>query len=217
MTTFYLLRHAHSQANSEGILAGQLADVHLSQIGRKQAAALSTIGLTFDLVISSPLERCMETVQPLMKKIRKPIVQDSSFIEMNYGEWSGKKLKSLARKRDWIKVKTRPSRFMFPNGESFSTAEIRVVKGLNRLSRKYPKKNILLVSHGDIIKMAVNATLELPLDRFQRIIVDPASISVIEWGAKSKALLHLNMPTSKHASSKLPLKSRAMIGGGSNV
>lgn len=217
MTTFYLLRHAHSQANSEGILAGRIPDIHLSTIGRKQAKALTGIGLKIDIVVSSPLERCMETVKAFATSVRKPVIESTAFLEMNYGDWSGAKLKSLARKRDWQKVRKEPSRFTFPNGESFSAAEQRVITELKRLNRKYPQKRILIVSHGDIIKMAINATLDLPLDRFQRIIVDPASLSAVEWNAKQKSLLHLNLPTSKYSQTQARLSARATIGGGSNV
>ena len=217
MTTFYLLRHAHSQANLEGILAGQIPDIHLSKLGHQQSQAISKSDLKVDLIVSSPLERCVETIKPYAIKRRKRILLEESFIEMNYGEWSGRKLKALARKRDWLKVRRRPSTFTFPSGEGFATAENRVKKGLTRLSKRYPKKRILIVSHGDIIKMIVNSVLDLPLDKFQRIVVDPSSLSVVEWGTKEKTLLHLNMPTSTLATTKKKLKDRATLGGGSNV
>ena len=217
MTTFYLLRHAHSQANLEGILAGQLPGIHLSPIGQEQAKEFSRNKLKIDLIISSPLERCLETITPYASKKGKRIIRDESFVEMNYGNWSGEKLKRLSLKRDWRKVKRKPSTFTFPNGESFLSAERRVKNGLRRLYRKYPNKNILIVSHGDIIKLAINAILDLPLDRFQRILVDPASLSVVDVNKTGKSLMHLNVPISNLPSERKKLNDRRVLGGGSDV
>ena len=217
MTTFYLLRHAHSQANLEGILAGQLPGIHLSPIGQEQAKEFSRKKLKIDLIISSPLERCIETITPYASKKGKRIIRDESFVEMNYGNWSGEKLKRLSLKRDWRKVKRKPSTFTFPNGESFLSAERRVKNGLRRLYRKYPNKNILIVSHGDIIKLAINAILDLPLDRFQRILVDPASLSVVDVNKTGKSLMHLNVPISNLPTERKKLNDRRVLGGGSDV
>ena len=217
MTTFYLLRHAHSQANLEGILAGRLPDIHLSPIGQKQAKEFSRNNLKIDLIISSPLERCLETITPYASKKGKRIIRDESFVEMNYGNWSGEKLKRLSLKRDWRKVKRKPSTFTFPNGESFLSAERRVKNGLRRLYRKYPNKNILIVSHGDIIKLAIIAILDLPLDRFQRILVDPASLSVVDVNKTGKSLMHLNVPISNLPTERKKLNDRRVLGGGSDV
>ena len=93
----------------------------------------------------------------------------------------------------------------------------RVKNGLRRLYRKYPNKNILIVSHGDIIKLAIIAILDLPLDRFQRILVDPASLSVVDVNMKNKSLLHLNLPISNLPTERKKLNDRRVLGGGTNV
>ena len=173
--------------------------------------------MKIDLIISSPLERCIETITPYASKKGKRIIRDESFVEMNYGNWSGEKLKRLSLKRDWRRVKRRPSTFTFPNGESFLSAERRVKNGLKRLYRKYPNRNILIVSHGDIIKLAINAILDLPLDRFQRILVDPASLSVVDVNKTGKSLMHLNIPISNLPTERKKLNDRRVLGGGSDV
>ena len=219
MTTFIFLRHAVSTANEAGMLAGRIPGVVLSKKGEKQANSLVSIlnSLQIDKVLVSPQERCLQTIKPWLTHVGKRANTDPAFQEMDYGDWSGSKLKDLSKSKDWKEIQKAPSTFKFPNGESFLTAQRRMQRGLNSLSEKYPKGNILIVSHGDIIKMAVASTLDLELDKFQRIIVDPASITITVWQGKQKSLISLNSTPRKRLDKKKSkdLSSRRLLGGGS--
>lgn len=189
MTLIYLLRHAESIANEKGILAGR-SDVGLSKRGKNQALVLSKTlkELEIDRILVSPIPRCRETILPYLasrpgKDI--PIEVNENFQEMDYGNWSGRKLKILSLKRDWRKIQNFPEKFSFPGGESFQDAWDRVLRGLDELNRLYPKARILLISHGDIIKMALAQTLGTELRNFQKIHINPASLSAIELGKKN--------------------------------
>jgi probable phosphoglycerate mutase len=221
VTTFLFLRHGISDANEEGVLAGRLPDVNLSTKGREQAKQLvkHIEDLQVHRILVSPLDRCLQTVEPYLASSGKRFYFEKSFIEMNYGDWSGQKLKELSKTKDWKKVQSKPSEFIFPNGESFRNAQRRVLQQMKALAEKNPKKNILIVSHGDIIKLAICASLSMKLDDFQRIVVDPASITAINWEDNSKTLLYANRtPTrsrkkSRDSKSK-SLKQRRVLGGG---
>ena len=224
MTIFVLLRHAQSVANEQGVLAGRQEGVNLSKNGRSQARQVAKrfSKTSFDRIYSSPLERCLETVDELARLQGKRVVVDSAFVEMNYGEWSGKPLKDLSKKREWKQIQKHPSEFKFPKGESFSAAQRRVIKRLNELSEQ-PDKKILIVTHGDIIKLAVQSALNGSLDDFQRIIVDPGSVCILDWSPRERSVLHLNIPLSHEIENSLTRydkKSRAkrrVLGGGSGV
>lgn len=219
MTTFIFLRHAVSTANEAGLLAGRIPGVVLSKKGEKQANSLASIlnSLQIDKVLVSPQERCLQTIKPWLTDVRKRANTDPAFQEMDYGDWSGRKLKDLSKSKEWKQIQKSPSTFKFPNGESFLAAQRRVQRSLNSLSKKYPKSNILIVSHGDIIKMAVASTLNLELDKFQRIIVDPASITITVWQGKQKSLISLNSTPRKGLEQRKSkdLSSRRLLGGGS--
>lgn len=225
MTIFVLLRHAQSVANEQGVLAGRQTGVALSKNGRSQAKQIAKhySDNSFDRILSSPLERCLETVDGLAHIVGKRVVVDEAFIEMNYGAWSGKPLKELSKKREWKQIQKYPSSFKFPKGESFLGAQRRVTKRLNELCTQYPNKVILIVSHGDIIKIAIQSALNGSLDDFQRIIVDPGSMSVIDWNVKGRSVLHINLPLGnsiKASLSRFGAKfraSRKVLGGGSGV
>jgi len=220
MTTFIFLRHAESTANVEGILAGRLPGTFLTKKGERQARALTLIIRKFaiDRILSSPLERCLQTVQPVANVMHKRVEKDPAFLEMNYGEWSGRSLKELRKESGWKIIQRTPSQFTFPQGEGFTSAANRVERQLNKLSRKFPKKRILIVSHGDIIKLAAAKALNMEIDDFQRIIVDPCSFTVIDWNGSERSLLQLNLPTSPSSFKKTPnLRNRRVIGGGSGV
>ncbi|MGA1158765.1 MAG: histidine phosphatase family protein [Candidatus Nanopelagicaceae bacterium] len=186
MTLIYLLRHAESIANEKGILAGR-SDVGLSKRGKNQALELSKAlkELEIDRILVSPIPRCRETVLPFIASLAGkeiPIEVNENFQEMDYGNWSGRKLKLLSLKRDWRIIQKSPEKFSFPGGESFQDAWDRVLRGLNDLTRRYPKSKVLLISHGDIIKMALAQTLGTELKNFQKIHINPASLSAIELG-----------------------------------
>ncbi len=194
MTTFLLLRHAHSKANSAGILAGQLEGIGLSKDGFAQVDKLSSAlkDLKIDRIISSPMQRCLETVEALAKSKKKRVSIDKRLIEMNYGSWSGEKLSKLSRTKDWKVIQSKPSTFRFPKGESFKELETRIESLLKQLSRKYPKETILLITHGDIVKIAASLTVGSGLDNFQKFAVDPCSLTTISWSGKSRTLISFN-------------------------
>jgi broad specificity phosphatase PhoE len=127
MTVIFLLRHAHSEANGAGILAGQMSGIHLSKVGKREAKtfAKNYRHVKFDQIYISPLERCSETIAPYLaqfsktRRPTKPIIENLNFIEMDYGAWSGLKLQKLALKPLWRKIQNNPITVTFPEGESF--------------------------------------------------------------------------------------------------
>lgn len=193
MPIVYLLRHAQSVANTKGILAGQDDSVELSKEGFKQSKELASYLKTLKIsqVYCSPLTRCIQTITPFMKvnpKIDFKIEPD--LIEMNYGDWSGKKLRTLSKDKRWKNVQNKPSSFTFPQGESFKQMRRRVDGLIRDLSME--KGPILLVTHGDIIKMILAASLGLPIDKFQSFVAEPASISAISIGKSSNSIIQSN-------------------------
>ena len=217
MTTFLLLRHAHSVANKAGILAGQLEGIGLSKDGIAQVNKLTSSfeNLKIDRIISSPMQRCLETVEGIARSKRKRISIDKRLIEMNYGSWSGKKLSKLSRMKEWKVIQTKPSAFRFPQGESFKELEERIESLLKDLSRKYPKETILIITHGDIVKIAASLTVGSGLNNFQKFAVDPCSLTTLSWGSKARMLLTFNQKLVSIKSSKKKKRRAGNILGGS--
>ncbi len=193
MPLLHLLRHAESEANAKGVLAGRDNSVNLTSKGRRDSRRLiSTLAsIQFESIYSSPITRCLQTINPYLENQSKIEVRvTDSLIEMDYGSWSGKKLSTLNRKKEWELIQSQPSDFTFPNGESFQEMRKRVKNFLNSL--KSSKGPILLVSHGDVIKMALAITLDLPLNKFQSFMVSPASLSSIIYSESNRSILSTN-------------------------
>ena len=212
MPIVYLLRHAQSVANTKGILAGQDNSVELSKEGFQQSKELVNYLATLKInqVYCSPLTRCVQTITPFMKANPKIEFQiKSDLIEMNYGEWSGRKLRTLSRDRRWKSVQKKPSSFTFPQGESFKQMRRRVDGLIKDLTLE--KGPILLVTHGDIIKMILAASLDLPIDKFQSFVAEPASISAISIGNSGNTIIQSNYKTK---SSDLSSFKFNVLGGG---
>ena len=212
MPIIYLLRHAQSVANTKGILAGQDDSVELSKAGFKQAESLISYlsAIKFSKVYSSPLTRCIQTIAPFMEKNPKIDFQiDSRVIDMNYGNWSGRKLAVLSKESKLKNVQKNPAGFTFPQGESFKGMRKRVDLALADLKTK--KGPILVVTHGDIIKMAITSSLGLPINRFQSFVVEPASLTIINLEKSGTTILQSNFKVSQTVISKF---NSNLLGGG---
>ena len=212
MPIIYLLRHAQSVANTKGVLAGQDDSVELSKVGFKQAESLVSYLSTikFSKVYSSPLTRCIQAIAPFMEKNSKIDFQiENRVIEMNYGKWSGRKLAVLSKDPKWKSVQNNPAGFTFPQGESFKNMRRRVDLVLSDLKKE--KGPILVVTHGDIIKMAITSSLGLPINRFQSFVVEPASLTIINLEKSGATILQSNYKVSQSVISKF---SSNQIGGG---
>ncbi|MBO2449884.1 MSMEG_4193 family putative phosphomutase [Actinomadura barringtoniae] len=192
MTTLLLVRHGLT-AMTGPVLAGWTPDLHLDERGRGQAGRLAAriAGLPLAAVVSSPLDRCLETAEAIAAGHAEPIEKietDDRFGEVRYGDWTGRPLKELAEEPLWRVVQAHPSAARFPgeDGESLAEAQFRAVAAVRdwneRIEAEHGKDALYAVcSHGDIIKAIVADALGLHLDQFQRIQADPASLTVIRY------------------------------------
>ena len=218
-----LIRHAHSQSNASGVLSGRLPNIHLSEKGIRQSQQLSERLGNFAVaqLRVSPMERCFETISPWLNEVVlknspdfEPII-DPSLNEVDYGHWSGKKLITLARKKEWRTVQESPSRMYFPGGEGIAQMQSRAMSVVHELAKLPDSKTAVIVSHGDVIKSIVASALGTHLDEFQRIIIDPASVSVLDYsGIKPRVLLLNDTRAVVTDLLQAPKRSRNLLGGG---
>jgi probable phosphomutase (TIGR03848 family) len=218
-----LIRHAHSQSNASGVLSGRLPNIHLSEKGIKQSQQLSERLGNFAVaqLRVSPMERCFETISPWLNDVVlknspdfEPII-DPSLNEVDYGDWSGKKLITLSRKKEWRTVQESPSRMYFPGGEGIAQMQSRAMSVVHELATLPDSKTAVIVSHGDVIKSIVASALGTHLDEFQRIIIDPASVSVLDYsGIKPRVLLLNDTRAVVTDLLQAPKRSRNLLGGG---
>jgi probable phosphomutase (TIGR03848 family) len=181
MTRLLLIRHAPTHETGKK-LTGRLPGVSLGErgleIARKTAGNLASIKI--DAIYSSPIERTWEPAVEVALPHRLQPVADEGLLEVDYGTWSGRTLKSLYPLKAWRTVLETPSRMTFPDGESLLAVQARAVETCERISSRHPRSTVAAVSHGDIIKSIVAHYLGQPLDLFQRIGVSPASVTVID-------------------------------------
>lgn len=217
-----LIRHAHSQANAKGILSGRILGVHLSAVGVEQSHTLtSRLGKTkISALRISPMERCNETISPWWESIGKSCNRnvelsiDNNLTEVDYGRWSGKKLSALSKLKQWKTVQNKPSAMYFPLGEGLAQMQERAMRSVYE-SLNTKKGAVILVSHGDVIKSIIASTLGMHLDNFQRIVIDPASISVIDFSSSIPRLLLLNDSQSQlEGLLNAPVRKTSFLGGG---
>jgi len=196
MTTFYLIRHGHNDFLGKRKLAGRLPNVHLSSEGYHQAEALGRrlASVKFEAIYASPLERAVETAEPLARDQGLNILIREGLLEIGYGTWQGQSLKALRRRKLWPIIQNTPSLARFPEGESFPEAQARVVAELEALRGLHRSKRarIACVFHSEPIKRAIAHHLGMPLDLFQRITISPASVSVLAVSGSSVRVIGLN-------------------------
>jgi probable phosphoglycerate mutase len=181
MTTIVLVRHGENDWVNKGRLAGWIPDIHLNENGRKQAqaAAERLAHLPVTAVYSSPVTRCLETAVYIAQPHSLDIIELETVGEVRYGKWEGKKIKKLAKKKSWMTVQFFPSRMTFPQGEALRDVQSRGIQALETLSQQHPDDLIVVVSHADLIKLVMAHYLGVHIDLFQRIVISPASATVL--------------------------------------
>ncbi|MGH3471537.1 MAG: histidine phosphatase family protein [Nocardioidaceae bacterium] len=188
--TLLLVRHGRTTANDKGILAGRTPGVLLDRTGERQAAVVADriAALPLAAVVSSPLERCGQTAAAIAGTPGRDlaVVSEERLTECGYGDWTGQELKKLAKEKLWKVVQAHPSAAVFPAGEAIRDMQARAVTAVRewdaRLTDEHgPDAIWVAVSHGDVIKSVLADALGTHLDQFQRIVVDPATVSVIAY------------------------------------
>jgi probable phosphomutase (TIGR03848 family) len=217
VTTLLLVRHGLT-AMTGPVLAGWTPGVHLDERGVAQARALAARldGVPLAAVVSSPLERCVETAEALGREV----TTDDRLGECRYGDWTGQELKKLAKDPLWKVVQAHPSAVTFPNGEALRDTQARAVQAIRDWNERLgPDATYLACSHGDVIKAIVADALGLHLDQFQRITADPCSLTVIRYTDLRPFVVRLNdtgggTDDLKPAKRKRGKSSDAPVGGG---
>ncbi|MGB8981629.1 MAG: histidine phosphatase family protein [Anaerolineales bacterium] len=196
MPLLLLIRHGENDFVKTGKLPGQTAGIHLNERGQKQAEALGEAlkDVPLKAIYSSPLERALETAAPIAGARKLEIVREPDLKDTDVGSWQGKSLKVLRLTKVWSIVQNAPSRFRFPDGESFVESQARYVGALERIIKRHrkPRDIVAVVFHADPIKLAVSHFLGLPLDHFQRLSCDTGSLTALYVSDTGANLIKLN-------------------------
>jgi probable phosphomutase (TIGR03848 family) len=197
VTTVILLRHGRTTANTGGVLAGWTPGVQLDERGQEQVRAVAErlAPVPLAAVVSSPLERCQQTAGAVVAGRELEVRTDDRLGEARYGDWTGRPIKELAKEPLWKVVQQHPSAAVFPGpeGEGLAQTQARAVAAVRAWNAELgPDAVWLACSHGDVIKAVLADALGLHLDGFQRIVVDPASISVVSYTETRPFVVRVN-------------------------
>ena len=197
MTTVLLLRHGRTTANAGGILAGWTPGVQLDEVGAAQVRAVGDRFAKVPLaaIVSSPLERCMQTADAVAEGRDLTVRSDERLGEARYGDWTGRAIKDLVKEPLWKVVQQHPSAAVFPgeDGEGLAQTQARAVAAVRSWNATLgPDAVWLACSHADVIKAILADALGLHLDQFQRIVVDPASVSVVTYTETRPFVVRVN-------------------------
>ncbi len=196
MPLLLLIRHGENDYVKTSKMAGRIPGIHLNEQGRKQAQALGEALKDFPItaIYSSPLERAMETAAPIAEARKLEITQEPDLMDTDMGKWEGKSWKVLSLTKAWKIVQNAPSRFRFPEGESFTEAQTRYASAIERIVKKHhkPKDIIAVIFHADPIKLAISHFLGLPLDHFQRLSCNTGSLTMLHVSEAGANLVKLN-------------------------
>ena len=225
MTTVLLVRHGLTDANTGGLLAGWTPGVHLAERGREQVRSLAErlAKVPVAALVSSPLERCQETAAALVAGRELEVTTDDRLGECRYGDWTGQELKKLVKDPLWKVVQAHPSAATFPGGEALRDTQARAVAAVRHYNAQLGgDATWVAVTHGDVIKAVLADALGIHLDMFQRIVVDPASVSVVRYTDLRPFVVRMNdtggavddLVPSKSARRRRKPSSDAAVGGG---
>lgn len=209
--TVILLRHGRSTSNTAHTLAGRSEGVDLDDKGRAQAqGVVDRIGeLPVQAIVRSPLLRCQNTVAPLAVALGLEPRVDDRLTEVDYGSWTGSKIADLVKEPLWPVIQQQPSAAVFPDGEGLAQVQSRAVAAVREIDRALAEEHDgdtlwIACTHGDVIKAVLADALGVHLDGFQRIVADPASMSVIRYTPHRPFVLHVNHTGTDLSSSLRP-------------
>lgn len=189
-----MVRHGRTPTTGK-VLPGRAKGLHLSDDGIAEAKRVAErIGdmKKVAAIYASPLERTRETAAPIAKALGLDVVTHKGLLECDFGGWTGASLSSLMKKKEWTTVQRAPSSFRFPNGESFTEMQTRMVTTLDEIRRAHPGKVVVCVSHADPIKAALAHAMGTHLDLFQRIVVSTCSVSAVAYAETGPVVLTVN-------------------------
>jgi len=222
MSTVILARHGRTVANATGVLAGRTPGIRLDDVGVRQAEAAAgrLDGLHLAAAVTSPLERCKDTARILLRGSGVRARVERGLTECDYGDWTGRPMKELVKEKLWKVVQAHPAGVRFPGGEAMAEMSARAVRAVRAWDQRVTEAEgedavWLAVAHGDVIKSVLADALGVHLDGFQRIVVDPASLSVVRYTPERSYVLSVN--TSEGSLAHLAKQAEApeeKLGGG---
>jgi probable phosphoglycerate mutase len=200
-TRLLLLRHGQTQLSVERRYSGR-GNPELTELGREQASAAAELiavrGENIAAIVSSPLQRALDTAGAVGAAIGLPVTVDDGFIETDFGQWEGLTFVEAAERfpdlhRDWLRDSTVDP----PDGESFAAVGTRVAAARDRVIAAYPGQTVVIVSHVTPIKETLRAALDVGPSLLYRLHLDLASLSVAEFypdGGSSVRLVNAVAP-----------------------
>jgi len=198
MTTFYLVRHGVTSHTGHR-LSGRMNGIHLTDDGVAEAEAVAEklAKVKFRAIYSSPIDRTLETARIIAARHKLEVQVRDGLLEVDYGSWSDRSFKSVARTKLWTRVLRWPSGARFPSGESLREVQQRALDELDSIRAMFPRGAVCCVTHAEVIRLVLAYYLGVHLDLFQRIIVGPASTTVVNVGDDGPRVVAVNLPASK--------------------
>ena len=199
-TLIIFVRHGRTPTTGTK-LPGRAPNLHLSDEGKSQAEMIakeikksssSFLGTKVSAVYASPMERTQETAKPIAKTLNLRVRTLQGLNECDFGDWTGRRLRDLSKLKSWSTIQKQPSSFRFPNGESFTEMQNRMLKTVDKILERHSGETVVCVSHADPIKAILASAVGTPLDLLQRILVGPCSASVVLYTKERPLVLTLN-------------------------
>jgi broad specificity phosphatase PhoE len=197
MIRILLIRHGDTELTGR-VLYGRMPGVHLSEEGHRQAQALAkSVAARYqvDEIISSPLERAIETAQHLSDALKQPIRTNEAVIELDYGVWLGKSFEDIRESSHWQHYNRLRSLIGPPEGELMLEVQTRAWTALREIMEPYlgaSDATVAIVSHGDVIRSLLVLLLGMPLDHIYRLEVSPASLNEIVFDGHYARVVRIN-------------------------
>jgi probable phosphoglycerate mutase len=193
MNRFYLIRHALTDTAGK-YLSGRAVGIFLNEEGNGQAKRLanSLINLQISEIYTSPLDRTVQTAEIIAKTLNLACIISEDFQEIDFGNWTNSSIKDLENDKLFRQFNLFRTGTRIPNGELIIEAQLRIINGIEKLNQKYQGKNIVIVSHADLIRLAIGYYAGIPIDLLQRIEISPASLSSVDLFEDNVRIFEIN-------------------------
>ena len=194
MLRLYFMRHGETVWNTERRYQG-MTDIELWEEGLRQAecAAKRFKNIKIDKIYASPLKRAMKTAEKIAAEKGLEIISEDDFREIHFGEWEGKTVSELTEKygESYTNFIREPHKYGFPGEGSVENVINRIKPGIDKLIAE-DEGNVLIVSHGGIIRLMIMYIMGLDSSWFTKMWINNTGVSIVEIKNDRRLLLTLN-------------------------
>lgn len=194
-SSLFLIRHGQTEGNVNRVILGR-EDFTLNSLGVQQAQKcaqkLCHIG-PVQKIYTSPVKRALQTAQIMAQMLQVDIEIDEDLTEIDPGPWQGQSYEAIRSHEKWDAHIQKPLEVPLPGFETVKDSLVRSSRCLKKKLDQLKEAHIILVSHGDVLRLMLAYLLHTDMNYFRQIYIEHCRLQHIQNTEYGPRLLGINL------------------------